>query len=125
MPGLIWLLLSERQGLTALQLIRDVVNARKGMTILRSMARQADVGSFAAQIARHLGAKVIGTASDQDVSYLKSLGVEQVIDYKRERFEEKARELDAVVDLVGAATRSPAPTRWSIKAECSRPRFNR
>jgi NADPH:quinone reductase-like Zn-dependent oxidoreductase len=90
-------------GLTALQLIRDVVKARKGMTILIHGAA-GGVGSFAAQIARHLGAKVIGTAADQDVSYLKSLGVEQVIDYKRERFEEKAREADAVVDLVGGDT---------------------
>jgi NADPH:quinone reductase-like Zn-dependent oxidoreductase len=90
-------------GLTALQLIRDVVKAHKGMTILIHGAA-GGVGSFAAQIAMHLGAKVIGTASDQDVSYLKSLGVGQVIDYKRERFEEKARELDAVVDLVGGDT---------------------
>jgi NADPH:quinone reductase-like Zn-dependent oxidoreductase len=88
---------------TALQLIRDVVKAGKGMTILIHGAA-GGVGSFAAQIARHLGAKVIGTAADQDVSYLKSLGVEQAIDYKRERFEEKARELDAVVDLVGGDT---------------------
>jgi NADPH:quinone reductase-like Zn-dependent oxidoreductase len=90
-------------GLTALQLIRDVVKARKGMTILIHGAA-GGVGSFATQIARSLGAKVIGTAADQDVSYLKSLGVEQVIDYERERFEEKARELDAVVDLVGGDT---------------------
>jgi NADPH:quinone reductase-like Zn-dependent oxidoreductase len=90
-------------GLTALQLIRDVVNARKGMTILIHGAA-GGVGSFATQIARSLGAKVIGTASDQDVSYLKSLGVEQVIDYKHERFEEKAHEIDAVVDLVGGDT---------------------
>jgi len=90
-------------GLTALQLIRDVVKARKGMTILIHGAA-GGVGSFATQIARGLGAKVIGTAADEDVSYLKSLGVEQVIDYKRERFEDKARELDAVVDLVGGDT---------------------
>jgi NADPH:quinone reductase-like Zn-dependent oxidoreductase len=90
-------------GLTALQLIRDVVKARKGMTILIHGAA-GGVGSFATQIALHLGAKVIGTASGEDVAYLKSLGVEQVIDYKRERFEEKARELDAVIDLVGADT---------------------
>jgi NADPH:quinone reductase-like Zn-dependent oxidoreductase len=90
-------------GLTALQLIRDVVRARKGMTILIHGAA-GGVGAIAAQIARHLGAKVIGTASDQDVSYLKSIEVDQVIDYKRERFEEKAHEPDAVIDLVGGDT---------------------
>jgi NADPH:quinone reductase-like Zn-dependent oxidoreductase len=90
-------------GATALQLIRDVIKARNGMTILIHGAA-GGVGSFAAQIAMHLGAKVIGTATDQDIAYLKSLGVEQVIDHKRERFEEKIREVDAVVDLVGGDT---------------------
>jgi NADPH:quinone reductase-like Zn-dependent oxidoreductase len=90
-------------GLTALQLIRDVVKASKSMTILIHGAA-GGVGSFATQIARHLGAKVIGTASDQDVPYLKSLGADQVIDYKQERFEEKVNEPDAVIDLVGGDT---------------------
>lgn len=72
-------------GSTALQLIRDVVEARAGMTILIHGAA-GGVGSFAAQIAKHLAARVIGTASGPDISYLQSLGVEEVIDYKCERF---------------------------------------
>src|SRR5205085_12138918 len=62
------------------------------------------VGSYASQIAKNLGARVIGTASGADIEYLKSLGVDEVVDYKRERFEDKAAGIDAVVDLVGGET---------------------
>ena len=64
------------------------------------------VGSYASQIARNLGARVIGTATGTDIEYLTSLGVDEVIDYKRERFEDIAAEMDAVVDLVGGETLS-------------------
>ncbi|MGE5112012.1 MAG: NADP-dependent oxidoreductase [Acidobacteriaceae bacterium] len=92
-------------GSTALQIIRDVVNARSGMSILIHGAA-GGVGSYASQISRNLGARVIGTATGADVEYLNSLGVEEVIDYKRERFEDRATGMDAVVDLVGGETLS-------------------
>ena len=47
---------------------------------------------------------MIGTASGEDIEYLKSLGVDQVIDYKKERFEDKVKEPDVVIDLVGGDT---------------------
>ena len=50
-------------------------------------AAAGGVGSLASQIAKERGATVIGTASGDDISYLKSLGIDEVIDYKRERFE--------------------------------------
>jgi len=90
-------------GLTALQIIRDVVKARSGMTILIHGAA-GGVGSFASQIAINAGANVIGSATGVDNDYLKSIGVAQVIDYKREPFEEKVSKVDAVVDLVGGET---------------------
>ena len=91
-------------GSTALQIIRDVVGARTGMTILIHGAA-GGVGSFATQIAKHLGARIIGTASGaEDIAYLNSLRVDEVIDFKRERFEEKVHGVDAVVDLVGGDT---------------------
>jgi NADPH:quinone reductase-like Zn-dependent oxidoreductase len=91
-------------GLTALQIIRDFVQAKSGMTILIHGAA-GGVGSFASQIAKYKGARVIGTATgDDDVQYLKSIGVDEVIDYKRERFEDKVHDIDAVVDLVGGDT---------------------
>lgn len=91
-------------GLTALQIIRDIVHARPGMTILIHGAA-GGVGSFATQMADNFGARVIGTATgDDDLAYLKSLHVSQIVDYKRERFEDKARAVDAAVDLVGGET---------------------
>jgi NADPH:quinone reductase-like Zn-dependent oxidoreductase len=93
-------------GLTALQIVRDLVGAKPGMTILIHAAA-GGVGSFAAQIAKNFGAKVIGTASAaDDIEYLKSIGVNDIIDYKRERFEDRARGVDAAVDLVGGETLS-------------------
>jgi NADPH:quinone reductase-like Zn-dependent oxidoreductase len=90
-------------GLTALQIIRDFVGAKPGTTILIHGAA-GGVGSFASQIAKNSGARVIGTATGSDIEYLKSIGVDEVIDYKRERFEDKVRNVDAVVDLVGGDT---------------------
>ena len=90
-------------GLTALQVIRDVALALPGMTILIHGAA-GGVGSFASQIAKNYGAKVIGTASGDDIEYLKSLRIDDIIDYKRERFEDRVSGLDAVVDLVGGET---------------------
>jgi NADPH:quinone reductase-like Zn-dependent oxidoreductase len=90
-------------GLTALQAIRDFVRAKPGMTILIHGAA-GGVGSFASQIAKNSGARVIGTATGDDIQYLKSIGIDEVIDYKRERFEDKVQDLDAVVDLVAGDT---------------------
>lgn len=90
-------------GLTALQAVRDAVGARAGVTILIHGAA-GGVGSFASQIAKNRGAVVVGTARGKDVEYLRSIGIERVVDYKRERFEEKVHEADAVIDLVGGDT---------------------
>jgi NADPH:quinone reductase-like Zn-dependent oxidoreductase len=90
-------------GCTALQIIRDIVAVRPGMTILIQGAA-GGVGSFASQIAQNLGAKVIGTASGDDIDYLKTIGVHDIIDYQKERFEDRVHEVDAVVDLVGGQT---------------------
>lgn len=62
------------------------------------------VGSAAAQVARARGAYVIGTASARHNDYLKSIGVDQVIDYTRVRFEEHVGSVDAVIDTVGGDT---------------------
>jgi NADPH:quinone reductase-like Zn-dependent oxidoreductase len=66
-------------GSTALQIIRDVVAAKTGMTILIHGAA-GGVGSYASQIAKHLGARLIGTAAGADIEYLKSLGVDEIVD---------------------------------------------
>ena len=92
-------------GSTALQILRDVVDAKAGMSILIHGAA-GGVGSYASQIAKNLGACVIGTATGTDIQYLSTLGIDYVVDYRRERFEDKATGMDAVVDLVGGETLS-------------------
>ena len=89
-------------GLTALQAIRDYVQPKPGTRILIHGAAGA-VGSFATQVAKAWGAQVIGTASGEDIVYLRSLGHVQVVDYKQERFETLGQ-VDAVLDLIGGET---------------------
>jgi len=59
------------------------------------------VGSFAVQIAKSLGAYVIGTASASKAVFVKSLGVDEFIDYRTQRFEDVVDEVDSVLAAVG------------------------
>jgi len=63
------------------------------------------VGTFAVQLAHWRGAYVVATASRQDAQFVSQLGADQVIDYKEERFEGKAHDIDLVLDTIGGETR--------------------
>jgi NADPH:quinone reductase-like Zn-dependent oxidoreductase len=86
--------------LTAFQVVLNYIRPKLGQTLLIHGAAGA-VGSIATQLAVSKGARVIATASSRDAAYLKSLGVQEIIDFKTERFEQKVRDVDAVLDLVG------------------------
>lgn len=90
-------------GITAYQAVVKLARASQGKTILIHGAA-GGVGSLATQIAVHQGAKVLGTASEKDLPYLRQLGAERAIDYKNERFEDIVKDVDAVIDLVGGET---------------------
>jgi NADPH:quinone reductase-like Zn-dependent oxidoreductase len=62
------------------------------------------VGSTAAQAAKARGAYVIGTASASHNEYLHSIGVDEVIDYTRVKFEDQVKNVDVVIDTVGSDT---------------------
>ncbi len=68
------------------------------------------VGSAAAQAAKARGAYVIGTATAQHNAYLKSLGVDEVIDYSQVKFEDQVKNVDVVIDTVGSDTAERALT---------------
>ena len=89
--------------LTAWQALVDVAHISQRQSVLIHGAA-GGVGSFAVQIAKWKGGHVAATAAAADASYLKGLGVDQVIDYQSERFEDRAGNPDIVIDLVGGET---------------------
>ncbi|HYZ87709.1 MAG TPA: NADP-dependent oxidoreductase [Myxococcales bacterium] len=91
--------------LTAWQAIIDTAEAKPGMRFLIHGA-SGGVGSFAAQFARWKDAEVAATASEPSFDFLRSIGVDPIIDYKRERFEEKLRDVDVVLDPLGGETQA-------------------
>lgn len=89
--------------LTAQQAIFDTAHLESGQTILIHGAAGV-VGSFAVQFAKAKGARVLGTASGDDLEYARSLGADTVIDYKKEKFEDVVKDVDVVFDNVGGDT---------------------
>ncbi|WP_049567823.1 NADP-dependent oxidoreductase [Streptomyces sp. SBT349] len=87
-------------GLTAWQVLVDTAAVGPGQHVLVHAAA-GGVGHLAVQIARARGARVTGTASAAKHDFLRRLGVEDPIDYHAVRFEDAARGVDVVVDLVG------------------------
>ena len=89
--------------LTAWQALVDVAKLQAGQTILVH-GGSGGVGSFAVQIAKARGARVIATASTANQDLLKQLGADVAIDYTKTRFEDVAKDVDAVLDPVGKET---------------------
>jgi NADPH:quinone reductase-like Zn-dependent oxidoreductase len=89
--------------LTAWQALIDRANLGAGERVLIH-GGAGGVGSFAVQIARRQGARVLATASAHNLDFVRELGADQVIDYNATRFEEAARDLDVVLDTVGGET---------------------
>jgi NADPH:quinone reductase-like Zn-dependent oxidoreductase len=69
------------------------------------------VGHFAIQFAKIRGARVLTTVSTDNVEFARSLGADVVIDYKKQRFEELASDLDMVFDLIDGETRERS---WAL-----------
>jgi NADPH:quinone reductase-like Zn-dependent oxidoreductase len=62
------------------------------------------VGHIAVQLAKHAGAHVLATASADNLEYVRSIGADVAIDYRKQRFEDVAGEVDFVLDTVGGDT---------------------
>jgi NADPH:quinone reductase-like Zn-dependent oxidoreductase len=90
-------------GLTAWQALIDVAKLSAGQTVLIH-GGSGGVGSFAVQIAKARGARVIATASTANQDLLKQLGADVAIDYTKTKFEEVAKDVDVVLDPVGRDT---------------------
>ncbi len=84
---------------TAWQALFEVADLKRGQTILIH-AGAGGVGSFAIQLARAAGARVIATASGTGIDIARGLGADQVIDYRTEDFANKLSDVDVVLDTV-------------------------
>lgn len=87
-------------GLTAYQALVDIARVQQGQRVLIHAAA-GGVGHFAVQIAKALGAYVIGTASAAKHEFVTGLGADEVVDYRTEDFTEVVKDVDAVLDLIG------------------------
>ncbi|SEK72920.1 NADPH:quinone reductase [Carnobacterium iners] len=87
-------------GLTAWQALFDHGKLKKGETVLIH-AGAGGVGTYAIQLAKNIGAKVITTASEKNHDLLVELGADQVIDYKTEKFVDILDGVDLVLDTMG------------------------
>ena len=89
--------------LTSWQALVDVAKLQPGQTVLIH-GGSGGVGSFAIQIAKARGARVIATASTANQDLLKQLGADVAVDYTKTKFEDVAKDVDAVLDPVGKET---------------------
>jgi len=94
-------------GLTAWQALVETAGIGPGQRAL-ILAAAGGVGHLAVQIAKARGAYVIGTASSAKHAFLAELGADEAIDYTSEAVEERVRDVDVVLDLVGSETSGAA-----------------
>jgi NADPH:quinone reductase-like Zn-dependent oxidoreductase len=90
-------------GITAWQGLFDKGGLRQGQRVLIH-GGAGGVGHFAVQFAKAKGAWVATTVSTADKEFVSDLGVDQVIDYKSEKFEDVIEPVDLVFDLIGGET---------------------
>lgn len=89
--------------LTAWQALIERANLKKGQKVF-IQAGSGGVGTFAIQLAKHLGAFVATTTSTANVEWVKALGADLVIDYKKDDFEKILQDYDVVLNSQDSAT---------------------
>ncbi|HEY7087321.1 MAG TPA: NADP-dependent oxidoreductase [Tepidisphaeraceae bacterium] len=96
--------------LTAWQALIDTAKVEKGQTVLIH-GGAGGVGSFAVQIAKWKGARVIATASKENHEFLRQIGADETIDYHTQKFSDVAKDVDVVLDTVGGQTQADS---WAV-----------
>jgi NADPH:quinone reductase-like Zn-dependent oxidoreductase len=87
-------------GITAIWAVEDTARLRRGETIL-IQGGAGGVAGFGIQLAKHIGATVVTTASAANAEYVRGLGADRVIDYNAEDFTKSVSGCDVVFDTVG------------------------
>jgi NADPH:quinone reductase-like Zn-dependent oxidoreductase len=90
-------------GLTAWQALVEKADVKRGQKVF-IQAGSGGVGTFAIQLAKHLGATVATTTSTTNIALVESLGADVVIDYKKQGFEDVLRDYDVVLNSQDANT---------------------
>jgi NADPH:quinone reductase-like Zn-dependent oxidoreductase len=96
--------------LTAWQALFDAGQLVPGQRVLIH-GGSGGVGHLAVQLAKWKGAHVLATASTKNQELLRELGVDEPIDYTKQKFEDVARDVDLVLDLIGGETQERS---WSV-----------
>lgn len=86
--------------LTAWQILKEKVRIKPGDKVLLHAAA-GGVGHYAIQMAKHLGAYVIGTSSGENRKFVMEMGASEHIDYKKQIFENEVKDVDFVFDSIG------------------------
>ena len=97
-------------GLTAWHALFDAAELQPGQRVLIH-GGAGGVGHYAVQLAKWKGGYVIATASAKNHELLDKLGVDEVIDYNTQRFENVARDVDIVLDTIGRETQERS---WQV-----------
>jgi len=97
-------------GLTAWQALVEHAQLAPGQTVLIH-GGSGGVGTMAIQLAKARGARVIATGSANNLEYLKSLGADEVIDYRATRFEDVVKDVDVVLDPIAGETQERS---WQV-----------
>src|SRR5262249_1042708 len=87
----------------AWQMLFDYAHVTAGQTVLIHGAA-GNVGAYAVQMASQAGLHVIATAASTDLEYVRGLGAERILDFRRERFEDSLAGVDFVLDTLGGDT---------------------
>ena len=101
-------------GCTALQGLRDKGQVGPGQQVL-IIGAAGGVGAFAVQLAKAFGAEVTGVCSTTKVDLVRSIGADDVIDYTRDDFADRARKYDVILDTAG--NRSLSHLRRALTAQ--------
>lgn len=87
-------------GLTSFQALFDFANIQPGNSVF-IQAGSGGVGSFAIQLAKTKNCHVITTTSGANIEWVKNLGADQVLDYKKDKFDQALNNIDVVFDTLG------------------------
>ena len=92
--------------MTALYLLKKAKMDRSKEVLIYGAS--GSVGSYAVQLAHHLGKSVTGVCSTSNIDMVKSLGADEVIDYKKQDYTTRSQDFDIVFDAVGKTSKTVA-----------------